>query len=177
MMLHDLIKIKYVSEGYMSDWPYHLLSDEEMFKAFLNEDDEGNDFFHDYYPLEADSYLLEYEALKSGIWSEINKFLTYKAQLVDYTIPDWVYSYMLGKVVGPRSSVTDRHDLLVSLGLDNLEDSFNRDVYRSIYDISTKYINKLRYSQNPGDVRPPTIFGEPHVLKYIRLCKVLAWEV
>lgn len=176
MMIHDLIKIKYVSEGYMADWPYHLLSDEEMFEAFLNEDDEGNDFFHDYYPLEADSYLLEYDALVKGLQHEIGKYLSAKSQLSEYRLPDWVYSYMLGKVIGPRSSTTDRHHLLTSLNLDNVDDSFNREIYKSIYDISTKCINKIRYSQNPEDVRPPTIFGESHVLKYIRLRKLMVWE-
>lgn len=32
--IHDIIKIKYIREGYLSNIPYHLVSDEEMFYAF-----------------------------------------------------------------------------------------------------------------------------------------------
>lgn len=177
MMIHDLIKIKYVSEGYMQDWPYHLLSDEEMFNAFLNIDETETDFFHDYYPLQSDSYLVEYTELINFMRVEIGKYLSAKSQLQDYTLPNWIYSYMLGKVIGPKSPIADRHELLVAIQLDNLEDTFNRKVYKELYDISTKCVNQLRYSSKPSEVRPPTIFGEPHILKYLRLRKSLVQEV
>lgn len=176
-MIHDIIKIKYVSEGYLPDWPYHLISDEEMFKAFICSDRSTYDFFHDFYPLQSDSYLMEYEALKNGMQKEINNYLSAKLQLKDYTIPDWVYNYMLGKAIGPNSPIVDRHDMLVSLGLDNIDDTFNSVIYRAIYDISTKCISKLRYNQHLSEVRPPTIFGEAHVLKYLRLHKSNIEEV
>lgn len=35
-LVHDLIKIKYVREGYLPNYPYHLISDSEMCDAFIN---------------------------------------------------------------------------------------------------------------------------------------------
>ena len=34
--IHNNIKIKYVNLGYLPNWPYHLISDEEMFDAFMS---------------------------------------------------------------------------------------------------------------------------------------------
>ena len=36
--IHDIIKIKYVREGWLPNWPYHLISDQEMCDAFLKQD-------------------------------------------------------------------------------------------------------------------------------------------
>ena len=38
MFIHDLIKIKYIREGYLPNYPYHMISDEEVFNAFINPD-------------------------------------------------------------------------------------------------------------------------------------------
>ena len=59
-LLHDIIKIKYTRLGYLPNYPYHLISDEEMFNAFIDLDSESASgsgspsteayFFEDYYP-------------------------------------------------------------------------------------------------------------------------------
>ena len=58
MFIHDFIKIMYTDMGYLPNYPYYLISDEEMFDAFLR-DDQG--FFNDYYPCPADNLQTEYE--------------------------------------------------------------------------------------------------------------------
>ena len=35
MLAHDIIKITYVREGYLKNFPHHLISDEEMCVAFI----------------------------------------------------------------------------------------------------------------------------------------------
>ncbi len=35
MLTHDIIKIQYSREGYLPDYPYHMISDREMFNAFI----------------------------------------------------------------------------------------------------------------------------------------------
>ena len=42
-IVHDLIKMKYVNEGYLPNWPYHLISDDEMCDAFMRFDQDIND--------------------------------------------------------------------------------------------------------------------------------------
>lgn len=34
-IIHDLIKIRYVNEGYLPNWPYHMIADDEMCDAFI----------------------------------------------------------------------------------------------------------------------------------------------
>ena len=50
----DSIKIKYTREGYLPNYPYHMISDEEMFKAFLDVENQSG-FFYDNYPILEDS--------------------------------------------------------------------------------------------------------------------------
>ena len=38
--IHDIIKIKYSKLGYLPSYPYNLISDKEMFQAFINLSDE-----------------------------------------------------------------------------------------------------------------------------------------
>lgn len=159
MIMHTVIKIRYISEGYLPNIPYHLISDDEMFDAFIFND---INYFDYTYPLEDATILDIYTGLKRGIIDEISR---YKKDNT-YVIPAWVYSYMLGAVIGPNSPVKDRHSLLVGLGLDNISDSFNIDVYRTIYKISNKQIH---IDSVTGVLRPPTIFGETSILKYLRL--------
>ena len=49
MMIHDVIKIKLSREGYLPDYPPHLISDEEMCRAFIRHatDRSTTDWFHD----------------------------------------------------------------------------------------------------------------------------------
>ena len=167
MLIHDIIKIRYVMEGYLPDYPYHLISDDEMFDAFFYND---TNYFDINYPCPNAEFLEKYQNLKIWIDYHINKFRkTQNASKLSerYTLPNWVYSYMVGAVIGPKSQVDDRHDLFVLLHLDNIEDEFTDEIYNAIYKVSEMWTFKLSSAERL--VRPPTMFGEPHVLKSLNL--------
>ncbi len=165
----DNVKIKYSQEGYLPNYPPHLISDEEMFNAFLNEGDIS--YFYDKYPLINQSLSDEYKNLVEAIKYHINKFLD-----SDIDLPNWVYSYMLGEVVHQYSDVRDKHYLLINLGCDNIEDDITSEAQLACYKTSETWVKKLnysdRYDSNGFNFRPPTMFGEPHVIKAIRLNEV-----
>lgn len=184
MMIHDIIKIKYVNLGYIQkNYPYHLISDEEMFNAFI---DLGNEefnqkttiidpnvrFFDDYYPNpfaeEPDDniYKLAYSALRTRIVDNINDYLAYAGTSDEekHLLPDWVYTYMLSEVVYQRSEYLDIEDTLALLGCSNLDNKFTQEACAACYNTSLKYISTLSTG-----LRPPTIFGEPHVIKKLRM--------
>lgn len=196
--LHDIIKIKYIKEGYLSNIPYHMISDEEMFYAFRGNEYEEDiysstidspvftesfiGYFWDNYPNpdETDSTLATaHSNLVKAIQYHIDQYLsTYKSNKTDeiYTIPDWVYSYMLGAVVGPASDTSDIHDVIYPLGVDNVDDEFTADCAKACLVESKAWIRKrlpdTTITLESGatlDIRPPSIFGEPHVIKSIRL--------
>lgn len=160
-MIRDVVKILYVKEGYLPNYPYHLISDEEMCNAFLSEDSEC--FFDDRYPCVFDSLAVKWAELRSAIRYHLDKLVADAS----YSLPDWVYSYMLGVVIGPYSSKTDIHDMLVLMGLDNMDDELNETIMNTCYEISEAWIEKIPPSRH--DHRPPSIFGEPHVIKSLRL--------
>lgn len=166
---HDIIKIMYVREGYLPNYPYHLISDKEMIDAFINND---TNFFDDNYPCLNSSLSDVYQDLKSDILYHMNQYLSDDK----YNIPDWVYSYMIGNVISINSDTLDKHDLLVGLLCDNIDDEFTGDAQAECYKISKLWINKLPYrdiTDGNGQIvkykRKPTIFGEPHVIKSLRL--------
>ena len=166
MLIHDVIKTLYVRQGYLPDFPYHLISDEEMFDAFLHSD---VNFFTDMYPCPEDMEI-QYEELKSAIDYHIDLYQEGQTSSISastYSLPDWIYSYMIGAVIGPQSTEQDRHNLFVLLDLDNIEDEFNSAIYTKIYHISQRWIQKLNSAER--DHRPPTMFGEPHVIKSLRI--------
>lgn len=190
-LTHDIIKIKYSRLGYLPNFPYHLISDEEMFNAFIDlsyTDDSSSSgehanssverFFEDTYPnpfLDEDvviensigehiSLSSEYCKLKYYIVNTINSYLLHKDNADAYTIPDWIYTYMLGEVIYNNSDYLDIHDLLVALDMDNIDNVMTPNVCATCYTISTQYISTLSIN-----VRPPTVFGEPHVIKQLRL--------
>ena len=197
MLIHDIIKIKYVKLGYIKkNYPYHLISDEELFNAFIDlGNDDFNDkttivnpkvrFFDDVYPnpfADQDMYYEkknaagevvdkislsgEYTTLKSRIVSYINDYLGYvgTSEEADHLIPDWVYTYMLGEVVYQHSDYLDVYDTLALLGCSNYDNEFTPDACFMCYITSLGYISTLTKGS-----RPPTVFGEPHVLKQLRL--------
>ena len=84
-----------------------------------------------------------------------------------HVVPDWVYSYMIGSTIGPNSNTYDIHDVLVMINMDNLEDEITIPIYEELYKVSVQAVNKL--SEQEKLHRPPTIFGEPHVVKLLRL--------
>lgn len=190
-LIHDIIKIKYSKLGYLPGYPYHLISDKEMFEAFIcldsTNDDQNNQehFFNDNYPnpfLEQDimynrlnqkgevvasvSLKAEYEKLKTYIVATINNYLEHqgKEDSANYIIPDWIYTYMLGEVVYNNSEYLDIYDTLALLGDSNLDNKFTNIACAHCYATSLKYISTLT-----SGIRPPTVFGEPHVIKQLRL--------
>lgn len=182
MITHDVIKIRLSRAGYLPDYPPHLISDEEMCDAFLPYTYETADptsgydasmeaelnYFRDTYPLIHPQLTEEYKTLVSEIAYHLNNLKTSKDDT--YELPDWVYSYMLGSTLTVGSSQKDLHYLFVMLGTDNLFDEFNYDCARACYAESEEWLGKLPDSAR--EHRPPTIFGEPHVIKSLRLKNV-----
>lgn len=197
MFIHDVIKIKFSRDGYLPNLPYHLISDEEMCDAFITlpesvdsyitedyfgptvEDtkttidwfhsymsDEHPMFFKDNYPLIDDEIRTPYKTLVNRIFYEIQEFK--KNVNDDRELPAWIYSYMLGICIGPMSDKLDIHDMIFAMGTDNIEDDYNIYCAEKCLEISTNWLKKIIVSQDEIK-RPPTMFGEPHVLKAIRL--------
>lgn len=179
-LTHDIIKMKYIEEGYLPNYPFHMISDAEMCDAFLKAnptgsqpglyeaDDTALSYFLDTYPCNWSSdatISASYAKLIDSILWHIEQLKASKSP--EYQLPSWVYSYMLGAVIGPNSEVLDIHDMLVLMGIDNVDDVLTTEGARKCLNISTKWVSKLP-SQELAH-RPPTIFGEPHVIKYLRL--------
>lgn len=168
LLVHNIIKILYVREGYLPNYPYHMISDREMLEAFLRVDDDGvtlQGFFADKYPCVDEDLAEQYQALVSALCYHINQYL--ESDNNDYVIPDWVYSYMLGTVIAESSTAQDKHDLFVLLNLDNLTDTWTKEISEACLEVSEAWVKKLPPAKT--DHRPPTIFGEPHVIKSLRL--------
>lgn len=171
---YDVIKIQLVDAGYITkNYPYHLLSTAEMCDGFLSESEPGQltGYFADFYPCVDEELREPYDELVKAIQWHLNEAKTDD----EYLLPDWVQSYMLGVVVGPKSDVRDRHDLFVSLGCDNMDDIFGTVQAGRCYEVSSKWVARygLNYQAPDGTMlRPATMFGEPHVLKSLRLAEV-----
>lgn len=199
MLVVDNIKIKYSQEGYLPNYPPHLISDEEMCEAFL-----VNEFsyFKDMYPLVDENLKSEYELLINAFKYHIVRFLT-KVEEFYSELPNWVYSYMLGQVVTNMSEQEDRHYFLAGIHSDNIEDILTIESQQQCYKYSKRYVNKLDKSerfvyldeilngfsdsekstiQSEFDkwgvvfseygelmIRPPSMFGEQNIIKMIRL--------
>lgn len=169
---YDIIKIHLSHLGYLPDYPYHLISDSEMFDAFLHEDlGDYYGYFIDTYPCNSSD--TQISSAYSGLITSMLQRIQYAKLHKEYILPDWMQSYMLGVVVGPNSDPRDRHDLLVSLDLDNMEEEFTDAVYSSILRISTNLVHRYEEVQ-VKDVpelqsRNPSIFGELNVIKYLRV--------
>lgn len=158
MFIHDLIKIKYATQGYLPNYPYRMITDKEMCDGFLKEDG----FFQSNYPCLAEDLEEDYDRLVEAITYHINQFLTNKTP-----IPDWVYSFMMGNVISINSDPEDISYLYDLLNIEQDEDdSFNVMIQRQCLKVSEEWIRKLATKL---DNRPPTIFGELHVVKSLRL--------
>ena len=162
-LIHNIIKIKYVNEGYLPNYPYHLISDAEMCDAFISDDDTG--FFFDFYPLPDDSLYDEYIALVDALKYQISKLKS--SVEAEFKMPDWVYSYMIGKVISQSSDQQDKHDLFVLMNMDNVEDDFSLNISKYCLKISKTWLAKI--PKEKRGMRVPTVFGEPNVIKYLRL--------
>ena len=193
MLVHDIIKIKYVNLGYLKkNYPYHLISDEEMFNAFIDLGtgftssliDPDVRFFDMYYPnpfnpgdkykrtnaagevIEEIDIYEEYNKLKAYIVKSIKEYLNYAGTPAEseHLVPNWVYTYMLGEVVYNQSEYLDIQDTLALLGCSNIDNEFTKQACAACYGTSLMYISTLTVG-----IRPPTVFGEPHVIKQLRL--------
>jgi len=162
MFLHDIIKVDYVNQGYLPNYPYHLITDKEMFDAFLSDDG----YFADNYPCLDDSLSEQYAAFRQDIVSRINDYLENST-----AIPSWIYSYMLGASISVNSDVRDLRDLYTLTGLEytSAVPEFTAELSAECYAISSAWLKK----QTAADAqRTPTLFGEPHVIKSLRLSGV-----
>lgn len=187
-LLTDYIKIKYSEEGYLPNYPYHLLSDKECMNAFLSgEVVQGSTVLSYKDMLNTCSNLSGYfvdtyiepmiEQLEDNTFPYDEKYSTSFVEFISFMIktlnsfdniddlPYWLQSYMVGEVVGPNSDIRDKHDLLVLLDVDNLDDEFRFDSSYACYIASSKWVKKL----DSTEYRPPSPFGELHVIKYGRL--------
>lgn len=162
MYIHTLIKINYIRQGYLPNYPYHLISDEEMFEVFIK----TGGFFDSTYPCPDTHMIEEYNNLRSAIAWHIDQY----REDSTYIIPDWVYSYVLGKVTAQSSNLQDKMYLLDLLNTPNINGDLTERTYQTCYEISKEWVNKLPSAKS--NHRPPTIFGEPHVIKSLRLQNV-----
>lgn len=203
--VHKVTKIRLSQLGYLPDIPYHLISDAEMIDAFINGDrvygsgeadsaivvrlDNLTGYFADMYPCPSSELTEAYNELIAGIVNILDAYklsIGYPTSLsgdivfLTDVIPNWIYSYMLGEVVGPNSNTKDIHDCLVMLDLDNLDDEFTSEASEACLVISKQWIQKLpsesitaQSSDGTTETvtwdRPATMFGEPHVIKSLRL--------
>ena len=159
--IHDNIKITYVEEGYLPNWPYHLISDEEMMNAFFSAGREGdklvldsNCFFANKYPL-LDDNDTEMSSHYQDLLEALNYFKGVFLSSISSSgegceLPNWVYSYMLGTVISVDSDVLDIHDLLVALGKDNIDDIFTKCASSACYEVSSKWVSKQTYFKSIG---------------------------
>lgn len=159
MRIHNYIKITYTNIGYLPGYPYHLISDKEMFDAFLREDG----FLADYYPCPCEDLQEAYDTLVADMTARINDFLENETEL-----PAWIYSYMIQGTIGPQSEEEDISYLYDLCNMDSKTTlaEFSPELARRCYSISKKWIERLpsKYAD-----RPYTMFGEPHVVKSLRL--------
>ena len=186
----DIVKIKMVATGYLKNYPPHLISDDEMCEAFLNTtypvstdgqtsfskyhipmtDEEWEYFksdtrlsmFRDYYGLPDKALEKQYRDLVSGI---VEQLILFEQSMEDgRKLPDWVLSYMNLTTIGAHSEYLDVDGMLMLMGLNMIEPEFTPAVSARCYEISVEWLKKT----NNGN-RPATIFGEPHIIKYLRL--------
>ena len=182
MFVHDIVKIHLSREGYLPNYPYHLISDEEMCDAFLPYNYDKDDpyagyedcmnaelnYFRDQYPCDFSELSEQYKELVSEIAWHLNELKN--STDAEYELPAWVYSYMLASTLGPNSDIRDLHDMFVMLDTDNLYDEYELNCALACYKESENWLKKLPKSERIH--RPPTMFGEPHVIKSLRLKKM-----
>lgn len=169
MFIHDYIKMIYIEQGYLPNYSYYLISDKEMVEAFWKE----GGFFEAKYPCPYNRYdeepcadLVEpYKKLKEAIWLRLEAYLK---DPENSSIPNWVYSYMIMNAVTYESLEQDISYISEMVGIDTrkIEAEFTPEVARGCYYTSVEWLKK-RPSQFKD--RPPTMFGEPHVIKCLRL--------
>ena len=157
-----LVRIHYVELGYLPNLPYHMITDEEMIDAFIGD---GN-YFDSVYYCPGESVQKEYDALRTYISGVLTDYLSGTGDVTK--IPSWIYAYMLGNVI---TYTSDAEDITYLYQLNNLipetsYDIFSEQLASSCLEVSKAWIAKLTSSDS---ARVPTPFGEPHVIKSLRL--------
>ena len=146
MFAHDLAKIKLVESGYLPNYPYHLISDKELFDAFMDCTNETGYFFDNYPMLRPDLYFV-YQQLVLTIQYYLLSAVLLESTGKPVEIPDWVYSYMLGYAISVNSDKKDIHDLLVAMHLDNIDDDFNQWGEVGCKDVSDRWIMQMNLNK------------------------------
>lgn len=175
MYVYDIIKSMYSMYGFLPNLPYHLISDKEMFDAFMYN---TVNYFGYYYPNMLHDTVLgdtPYNDLKTAICYHIDKAVETGASENPYIPPDWVISYMLGVPISKRSDLRETSYLNGLLGIYSDSNEFDTITSYHCYYESQRWIKKYiktEYAEYKGqtiNVRPPAVFGEPHVVKSGRL--------
>lgn len=151
----------------------HTRTDDERWELYLN--DASPSVFKDNYSVQSivgfssaepdvQSVLTSaYRVLVEGLVHQLD---TYKASVDDNKVlPNWVYSYMLCSTLTYTSPTLELHDLQSLMNTQKHSDVFDTVTALNCYECSKVWVS--RHAQRGA--RCPTIFGEPHVLKYLRL--------
>lgn len=184
----DTVKIHLSEMGYLPNYPYHLISDRELFDCFLQLDESEDELkpirsgvFQSFYPLSEEaksdeliysSYLQLANSLRSAFDDYLNEKIT--------DLPNWCYYYLVRSAISDASDVRDKHDLFVLMDEDNLDDIFTTTIHRICIAISKKVqddarINPVNHVDSPNSdstyivTRPLTPFGDPDIVKYLRI--------
>lgn len=131
-----------------------------MIEGFIKE----GGYFDVNYPLVAPALQEEYDLLVQSIKNHLTAYLEQKVP-----IPNWVYSYMIGSAISVNSDPLDILYLRSSFNLEDIDAVFDGETSYNCYQESKKWVEKLTV---PYEERPATMFGEPHVVKSIRLRQV-----
>lgn len=173
MFSYDVAKIRMINDGYLMNYPYHMISNIEMCDAFLKAD--GHGAFYSLFPLLDQTLSPVYDTLVATI----SYYLDQLRADDTYVLPNWVMSYLLGATISVMSDAYDIGDLATGLNVTLDDDStFNADLENACYEASQLWLQKsgihqtVVYQGQTIYLRPPTIFGEPHVIKYFRLTQV-----
>lgn len=178
MFVHDYIKLMYTNIGYLPGYPYYLISDDEMFNAFTK----VGGFFDAYYPCPCSGecpcdilcpgYTDPTQTKLVDAYNTLRKYINdtiseYQEGKLD-SLPDWIYSYMIGSCIGIQSEENDLYYLndLLKLSTTKGEPEFTVATAIACYNVSSAWLKKQPTRVNK---RPPTLFGEPHVIKSLRL--------
>jgi len=160
--------------GYMTDnyyVPEELLSNLSLTLSDLSEDDTlKNDkmLVYGYLTLLCSMYsiLQSYRSTLNFSPSQVEENETSEDKKVT-SIPYWLYSYMLLRVVGPKSDYLDVQDMKSLLGVDiTTSDEITKEFMLRCLTISSKI------AEDASEAREqycPTIFGDTHIEKYTRL--------
>lgn len=158
--INNIVKIMYINLGYLPNYPYHMISDKEMVDAFIGEDG----YFDAMYPCPGPTLQEDYDKLKRCIVAALDDYLEDNIK----EIPDWVYSYMLGNTITFNS---DEVDIEYLYELTNVEPTLSFDVFDPALALACFNVSKEWLKKRPEEAltRVPTMFGEPHVIKSLRL--------